>query len=59
MERTDGLDGNQLNNHPAALAFVSKLNSLCRMTLDREMAAFSAIEWLERGEVVEYAVISL
>jgi hypothetical protein len=38
---------------------VSKLNSLCRMSLDREMAAFSAIDRLERGEVVEYEVIPL
>ena len=28
-----------LINHPISLAFVSKLNSLCRMTFDREMAA--------------------
>jgi hypothetical protein len=54
-----GVCGDDLINHPVALAFVSKLNSLCRMTLDREMAALSAIDRLERGEVVEYEVIPL
>ena len=32
-----GVCGDDLINHPVSLAFVSKLNSLCRMTLDREM----------------------
>lgn len=36
---------------------MSKLNSLCRMTLDREMVAFSAVDRLERGEAVEYEVV--
>lgn len=35
--------GDDLINHPVSLAFVSKLNSLCRMNLNREMAALSAI----------------
>jgi hypothetical protein len=54
-----GVSGDDLNNHPVAIAFVSKLNSLCRMNLDREMAAFEAISKLERGEEVEFEVISL
>jgi len=54
-----GVCGDDLINHPVSLAFVSKLNSLCRMTLDREMAALSAIDRLERGEAVEYEVIPL
>jgi hypothetical protein len=48
-----------LINHPVSLAFTSKLNSPCRMTVDREMAAFSAVDRLERGEEVEYEVIRL
>ena len=54
-----GLDGNQLNNHPVALAFVSKLNSLCRMSFEREMAALRAIDQIEQREQVEYEVIPL
>ncbi len=54
-----GLCGDDLINHPVALAFVSKLNSLCRMTLGREMAAFSAVDRLGRGQAVEYEVIPL
>jgi len=54
-----GVCGDDLINHPVWLAFVSKLNSLCRMMLDREMAAFSAIDRLERGEAVEYEVIPI
>ena len=51
--------GDDLINHPISLAFVSKLNSLCRMTLDREIEAFDAIDRLERGEEVEYEVVPL
>lgn len=51
--------GDTLINHPVNLAFVSKLNSLCRMTLEREMAALSAIDKIERGESVEYEVMPL
>lgn len=54
-----GVCGDDLINHPVSLAFVSKLNSLCRMTLDRELAAFSAVERLQRGGTVEYEVIPL
>jgi hypothetical protein len=51
--------GDNLINHPVSLAFVSKLNSLCRMTTQRELAALEAIDWIERGESVEYEVIPL
>lgn len=51
--------GDDLNNHPVSIAFVSKLNSLCRMSLARESAAFDAIERLQRGEDVEFEVIPL
>jgi len=54
-----GVGGDDLNNHPVALAFVSKLVSLCRMTHEREIAALRAIDQIERGEVVEYEVIPL
>ncbi len=54
-----GIGGDNLINHPTSLAFVSKLNSLCRMNLEREMAAFDAIDKLQRGENVEYEVIPL
>ena len=54
-----GVCGDDLINHPVSIAFTSKLNSLCRMSLDREMAAFSAMDRLERGEAVEYEVIPI
>lgn len=54
-----GICGDNLNNHPVSLAFVSKLNNLCRMSIDREMAALNAVSRLERGELVEYEVIPL
>jgi len=57
--RQTGLCGDDLNNHPVSLAFVSKFNNLCRMTTEREMAAFSAIDRIERGETAEYEVIPL
>ena len=40
-------------------AFVSKLNSLCRMRTEREMATLNAIDGIEKGESVEYEVIPL
>jgi hypothetical protein len=55
----NGVCGDDLINHPVALAFVSKLNSLCRMTLDREMAAFDALDRIRKGEAVAYEVIPL
>ena len=39
--------------------FVSKLDSLCRMTLEREMAALGAIDKLQQEEDAEYEVIPL
>ena len=54
-----GTCGDDLINHPVSLAFTSKLNSLCRMTFEREMAAIRAIDQIERGEKVEYEVIPL
>jgi hypothetical protein len=57
--RKEGLCGDDLNNHPVTLVFVSKFNSLCRMTTEREMAAFSAIDRIEQGQTAEYEVIPL
>ena len=54
-----GVHGEELFNHPVALAFVSKLSSLCRMTFDREIDALGAVRRIERGESVEYPVIPL
>lgn len=51
--------GDALINHPVCLAFLSKLNSLCRMTTEREMAAFDAIDQLQKGETAQYQVIPL
>ena len=54
-----GIGGDALINYPTSLVFISKLNSLCGMTLVREMAAFDAIHKLRQGESVEYEVIPL
>jgi hypothetical protein len=54
-----GVCGDDLFNHPVALAFTSKLSSLCRMTLDRELDALGAVRRIEQGELVEYVVIPL
>lgn len=54
-----GILGDDLNNHPVSLAFVSKLNSLCRMNTEREIAAFRAIDQIERGDSAEYEVIPI
>ena len=54
-----GTCGDDLINHPVSLAFTSKLNSLCRMTFEREMAALRAIDQIERGETIEYEVLPL
>ena len=54
-----GTYGDDLINHPVSLAFTSKLNSLCRMTLEREVAALSAVAQIEAGEAVEFEVIPL
>lgn len=52
-----GVSGDDLINHPVALSFTSKLNSLCRMNCDREIDALTAIRRIENGESVEYEVI--
>lgn len=57
--REAGVFGDDLNNHPVSLAFVSKLNSLCRMSLEREIKAFEAIDRLQRGEDAEFEVLPL
>ena len=57
--RDSGVCGDNLINHPVAIAFVSKLNALCRMTDAREIAALIAIDRVEDGESVEYEVIPL
>jgi len=54
-----GIGGDNLINHPVSLAFVSKLNSLCRMNLDREMDALRATDKIQKDESVEYEVIPL
>lgn len=54
-----GIGGDALINHPTSLAFISKLTSLCRVTIEREMASLTAIDKLQRGEDVEYEVIPL
>lgn len=54
-----GIGGDDLINHPISLAFISKLNSLCRMTTSRELAALDAIERIAAGEAVEYEVIPI
>lgn len=54
-----GVCGDDLINHPVSLGFASKLNSLCRMTTEREVAALGGINRIEQGEAVEYEVIPL
>ena len=58
LHRT-GVCGDDLVNHPVSLAFVSKLNSLCRMSLGREIAAFEALDRICEGEAVMYDVIPI
>ena len=57
--RDSGVCGDRLNNHPVTIAFVSKLNSLCRLTTSREIAALIAVDRIEHGEKVEYEVIPI
>lgn len=59
MRQSQNLDGDAINNHPVVLAYVSKLNSLTRLTTEREMAALEAIDHLAEGENVESDVIPL
>ncbi|EMI54170.1 hypothetical protein RSSM_04389 [Rhodopirellula sallentina SM41] len=55
----NGVRGDDLSNHPVALSFTSKLNSLCRMSIVREMNALDFVRQIERGESVEYEVIPI
>jgi hypothetical protein len=57
--RDAGVCGDRLNNHPVTIAFVSKLNALCRLTNSREIAALIAIDRIESGETIEYEVIPI
>jgi hypothetical protein len=57
--RDAGVFGDNLINHPVALAFTSKLIALCRLTNEREMAALRAIDRIENGETVEYEVLPI
>ena len=57
--RDAGVFGDNLNNHPVTIAFVSKLNALCRLDNGREIAALIAIDRIEKGEAVEYEVIPI
>jgi len=57
--RDSGICGDRLNNHPVSIAFISKLNALCRLTEGRETAALIAIERIQGGEAVEYEVIPI
>ena len=57
--RDAGVCGDRLNNHPVSIAFISKLNALCRLNNGREIAALIAIDRIEHGESVEYEVIPI
>jgi hypothetical protein len=57
--RDSGIRGDNLNNHPVSLAFVSKLVALCRLTDGREIAAMIAVDRIEDGEKIEYEVIPI
>ncbi len=57
--RDAGVCGDNLNNHPVSLAFVSKLVALCRLTHSREIAALIALDEIENGQAVEYEVIPI
>ncbi len=54
-----GICGDDLINHPVAIAFTSKLNSLCRLSIARESAAFDCLAQLQRGEPVDYEIIPI
>ncbi len=54
-----GICGDDLINHPVAIAFTSKLNSLCRLSLARESAAFDCLAQLQRGEPIDYEIIPI
>ena len=54
-----GVCGDDLTNHPISIAFTSKLHCLCRLSDERQTAAFDALDHLQRGEAAEYEVIPL
>lgn len=54
-----GTYGDNLNNHPVTIAFINKLSTLCRTSLDREMKAFDALDQIIAGDDVEYEVIPI
>ncbi len=54
-----GIYGDDLINHPVSIAFTSKLNSLCRLSLTRESAAFDCLAQLQQGEPIDYEVIPI
>ena len=57
--RETGMSGDELNNHPVTICFISKLSSLCRLTVERETKALGAIEKMANGEAVQYEVIPI
>ena len=57
--RDNGVCGDNLNNHPVTIAFISKLNALCRLTDSREIAALIAVDRIQNGEQVEYEIIPI
>jgi len=63
LEHLDALrnlhDGDGINNHPAVLLFVSKLNSLTRFDRDREGQAFNNAWALRDGKPASFDVIPL
>jgi hypothetical protein len=57
--RDSGICGDNLINHPVSLAFVSKINALCRLTDGRETAALIAVDRIQSGEKIDYEVIPI
>ena len=58
MRQSQKLSGDEINNHPVVLGYVSKIVSLTRFSAEREVAALDAIERLAKGDAVETEVIS-
>ncbi len=57
--RDAGICGDNLINHPVAIAFTSKLNALCHLTDGRKTAALLAIDRIQNGKTIEYEVIPI
>lgn len=57
--RETGMSGDELNNHPVTICFISKLSSLCRMTTSRAADAFLASQKMANGENIQYEVIPI